>query len=129
MSFLIEPCAYGEVAELRGPAAVDRVSLAPTQDTSWFRAIDHDRNLLGCAGLLSLSGGSVRRVKSVFVKKGHRGQGIGTALANELEAAALDAGAIAIQVLAYNPAFYQRRGYVLYGQPARSGARWLLKTL
>src|SRR5579883_1712468 len=70
---MIEECPYTDVAQWRRAAARERVALADTRETRWFRYGE-----LACAGLLALQGGA--RIKGVYVTPEARGKGIGTAL-------------------------------------------------
>lgn len=95
---------YAYVARYARQAARDRVSLADTQNTRWFRLGGHE----GFCGLISIGGR--QRVKGVYVHPEYRGMGYGTKMTEDLLKIAAWAGG-PVEVLAYNPAFYEARGF------------------
>jgi GNAT superfamily N-acetyltransferase len=103
---------YEAVSAWRSLAAREHVALGPTSNTTWYGAF-RGSDLVGVAGLIVVSK-TRARIKGVFVPRDLRGQGIGTQLTErilELAPKALD-----VEVLAYNPAFYQGKGFDLEGQ-------------
>lgn len=86
-------------------AAREHVSVSPTQRTRWFRLPGHE----GFCGLIEL--GATVRVKGVYVHPEWRGRGLGTGMTDELLTEAARGPYKAIEVLAYNPSFYEARGF------------------
>lgn len=109
---------YQYVARWARSAARERVSVSPTANTRWYRAVGHE----GFCGLLKR--GDTLRVKGVYVHPEWRGQGIGAAMTDALLRIAEAAPEGRIEVLAYNPSFYEARGFERAGQ-LRNGA-WRL---
>jgi len=107
----IEKVEYEAVAKWRSPAARDHVALGPTSNTTWWGAFRGDV-MVGVAGLIRV--GRTARVKGVFVPRAYRGDGIGTELTEAVIASA--PANTAVEVFAYNPAFYQGRGFDLKSQ-------------
>ena len=105
----IVPALHSDVVLWAHRAARERVSLKDARNTTWYWAPG-----LGCAGLMAMKGKA--RIKGVYVVKDHRGEGIGTALIDRLEAEAVKLeGAAKIEVYAHNPSFYEARGYAVVG--------------
>jgi GNAT superfamily N-acetyltransferase len=106
-------------------AGRDRISVADAKDAIWFQFVDGD-DVLGICSMLPLprNGG---RVKAVWVKPEHRGVGNGTEMIEQLLQFARDAGADRLEVIAYNPKFYEARGFKPVGNPRPNGAQRLVK--
>ena len=108
---MIEKCSYTDVAWWREAAARERVALADTRDTLWFRY-----GGLACAGLLTLQGGV--RIKGVYVTPEARGKGVGTALTEFLIELVRSLGLGFVEAYAWNPGFYSARGFAVVGRNA-----------
>lgn len=119
---VVRQVPYEAVAVWRSQAARDHVALGPTEKTTWFAAFRGD-TMVGVAGLIRI--GKVARVKGVFVPRALRGEGIGTVLTEAVIAAA-PAG-VPVEVFAYNPAFYQGRGFDLQSQFRPGVSRLVLR--
>ena len=102
---------YKYVQPYRRIGAREGVSLSPTADTQWYRTEAHE----GFAGLYWMRPDRVR-IKGVFVHMEWRGQGIGSAMTEELFAICTRRGARMIQAFAWNPSFYTDRGFERIGQ-------------
>lgn len=113
---------YTTVEPLRHAAARDGVALGPTRNTRWWGAYRGD-HLCGVAGLIAIAG--VYRVKGVFVPRVLRGEGIGTQLTEAVIAAA--PADRPVEVFAYNPAFYQGRGFDLAREVRKGVTRLVWK--
>ncbi len=66
-------------------------------------------------------------MKAVWIKPEHRGAGNGTEMIEQLLRFARDAGSDRLKVIAYNPKFYQTRGFKPVGTPRPNGAQRLVK--
>lgn len=108
---------YEVVAAWRSQAARDHVALGPTSNTIWYGAFDGEQ-LVGVAGLIRI--GRALRIKGVYVPAAMRGKGIGTILTEHLIELCRDQF---LEVLAYNPAFYQERGFRLVSAPREGVSR------
>jgi len=113
----IQECEYSQVARFRSAAAKERVCLKPTANTRWFRYGEE-----GCAGLLTLNNGAAR-IKGVFVDQSRRREGIGTAITEFLIQTAQEAGCKSLEAYAWNPAWYQERGFTAVGKNAAGAVR------
>lgn len=101
---------YSYVYPYRRVAAKERVSVSDTKNTRWFRTVGHE----GFCGLIRASATTVR-IKGVFVHPEYRGCGVGAAMTEALMAIAATSKQ-KMEVLAYNPAFYEDRGFVRRNQ-------------
>lgn len=106
-------------------AGRDRISVADAKDAVWFQFVDGE-DVLGICSLLPISNNG-GRLKAVWVKPEHRGAGNGTEMIEALIAFARDKGADRLEVLAYNPKFYEARGFKKVGNPRPNGAQRLVK--
>jgi GNAT superfamily N-acetyltransferase len=123
VTLVIREIPYSAVAPWRSPAARDHVALGPTSNTTWFGAFDElpsdqDPALLAVAGLIKV--GKAHRIKGVYVPPLFRGQGFGTKLTEHLIELHRDD---LLEVLAYSPAFYEARGFVLVSSPREGVSR------
>lgn len=117
------PCDFDDVKRFQKAAARDHVSVTNTKRTDWFIIRSGERDV-GCCGLIQVREGRVR-IKGIFVTEGARRLGLGTWTVELLEQLAREQGAKEIEVLAYNHAFYEGRGYRPLSQ-LRNGA-WRLE--
>jgi GNAT superfamily N-acetyltransferase len=152
MGTLVE-VPYREVAPFRTVAARERVSLSDTPATRWFvwrapgadagragagpgtpasrggnAGVDGEWAIIGCCGLLLRPGGWAR-IKGVYVRPPYRGQGHGDAMTRALIAWARERCLSVLEVLAYNPAYYERLGWRRMGRPRPNGAVRLMTVL
>lgn len=105
MNLIEVPYEYVEKWQRIG--AREGVSLSPTGDTQWFRTEAHE----GFAGMYWMKPDRVR-IKGVFVHMEWRGQGIGTRMTEALiEIAMRRPGLRFIEAFAFNPSFYEARGF------------------
>lgn len=134
---------YREVAPWKAAAARERVSLSDTPATHWFvwrvpppsSPSDTDGEdgegepvAAGCCGLLLLPG-AWARIKGVYVPPPYRGQGVGDAMTRALIAWARERYVSVLEVLAYNPGYYERLGWRRVGRPRPNGAVRLMTAL
>ncbi len=101
-------------------AAREHVSISDTKRTRWFRLPRHE----GFCGLIET--GQNVRVKGVFVHPEWRGRGFGTAMTEALIQIAQTGPYKAVEVLAYNPEWYEDHGFIRHNQ-LRNGAWRLTK--
>lgn len=106
---LIREVPYAEVARWRSAAAKERTAVADSRDTSWYVYGD-----VACAGLLMVGTGV--RIKGVFVAPQARGRGIGTLLTEHLIELSLSCGATFVEAYAWNPGWYESRGFKEIGR-------------
>lgn len=103
---------FAAVKPYAARAAREHVSISDTRGTRWYEVKKGDKTA-AIAGLLKTSHGY--RVKGVYVLPEERGTGIGTKLTEYLIAQCANEFAM-VEVFAYNPAFYEARGFTRYGQ-------------
>lgn len=96
--------SYGTIAPYKAQAARDRVSVSDTKNTQWYMLPGQE----GFGALLQTA--DAVRVKGVYVFPEYRGEGLGTALTEALIRVAIATGKT-LEVLAYNPGFYESRGF------------------
>lgn len=113
---MLIPVDYATVARWKAQAARDRVSVSDTKNTRWFNLASGE----GFCGLIEIGG--MVRVKGVYVFPEYRGLGVGTAMTEELLTIAAATGKT-IEVLAYNPEFYELRGFQRQSQLANGAWR------
>ena len=118
---MLEEVPYSAVAKHSRAAAKDHVSVSDTKRTTWYRTPRHE----GFCALLEVGRDAVR-IKGVYVHPEWRGRGIGSAMTDELLRKAASGPYKVIEVLAYNPAFYESRGFTRKNQ-LRNGAWRLVK--
>lgn len=106
-------------------AGRDRISVADAKDAIWFQFVEGDE-VLGICSLLPIAGNG-GRLKAVWIKPEHRGAGNGTAMIEALMVFAREKGADRLEVIAYNPAFYEARGFKKVGNTRPNGAQRLVK--
>lgn len=75
-----------------------------------FSVIERERHVVGCAELAMLSA-SVAEVRSLVVAHAERGQGLGTALVEELSARAHCSGVSTLCAFTHHPAHFVRLGF------------------
>ncbi|MPZ16730.1 MAG: GNAT family N-acetyltransferase [Luteitalea sp.] len=75
-----------------------------------FSVIEREGRVVGCAELASLSS-SVAEVRSLVVAQAARGQGLGTALVEELSARARREGVSTLCAFTHHPAHFVRLGF------------------
>ena len=99
---------YSYVQAHANVAAKEGVCVAPTvRRTLWFRSVAHE----GFCGLIEFAPGKWR-IKSVFVQKEFRGEGLGGKMTDALIRYAINVlKADLLEVIALNPAFYDARGF------------------
>lgn len=114
---------FAEVQPFASRAAREHVSISDTRGTRWFVVKKGDETV-AVAGLLKAGAGY--RIKGVYVTPGERGTGVGTALTEYL-IAQCDNDFAMVEVFAYNPTFYEARGFRRYGK-LPNGAIKLRKT-
>lgn len=103
---------FATVRPFASRAAREHVSISDTRMTRWY-VVKKGDEVVGVAGLLRVSAGY--RIKGVYVIPNERGSGIGTALTEHLiEQCANDFAMV--EVFAYNPGYYEARGFKRYGQ-------------
>lgn len=119
---------YALILPLLSRAAKDRVNLKNSQNTVWFAWLGQEREVFGCAGLMFLPKGSAR-IKGFWVVEGKRGTGMGSALYQALIQHAVEKNCPAVEVLAYNPKFYESHGFKRLGLTRGNGAVRLIKIL
>lgn len=119
---ILQPIPYEQVAPFRSRAARDHVSLSPTATTKWYGAFLDGDSLAGVCGLLI--GRTFARIRGVWVPRELRGEGIGSAMTEALIEQA--PRGLRLEVLAYNRAFYEARGFRVVGQP-RAGVTRLIR--
>jgi len=117
---MLIPCEYRDLCQYKSAASKEHVSVSDTNRTRWFRTEDRT----GFCALIEI--GDSLRVKGVFVHREYRGTGIGSRMTDELLTLASSSGK-RLQVLAYNRAFYELRGFKVHGQ-LPNGA-WKLERL
>lgn len=105
------------IAQLKSVAARERVSLSDTRSTYWFRTDDNS----GVCGAIEVAGRV--RIKGVWVYPEWRGLGIGSAMTEALIKWIEQRYDCPIEVLAYNPAFYEARGFRRTGELANGAVR------
>jgi N-acetylglutamate synthase-like GNAT family acetyltransferase len=104
--------SFADVLPFRGRAAAEHVSISDTRATRWF-VLRKGKIIVAIAGLMKV--GSGFRIKGVWVDPAVRGRGLGTHLTGALMEVAEQACASTIEALAYNPAFYEGRGFLRIG--------------
>jgi ribosomal protein S18 acetylase RimI-like enzyme len=104
----LEPAAQSDVDRFQALAAREKVSLKPTAHrTLWFWAPRRE----GFGGLIEFAPGKWR-IRGVFVHVEYRGEGVGTKLTEALiDHAVNDLKAETLEVIAMNPAFYERHSF------------------
>ena len=108
----VKNISYTLVRPFVSKAAKDHVSLKDSKDTFWY-GVEESDELIGIAGLLKVKNGY--RIKGVYIKPSLRGQGIGSTL-TEFLINQCDSKFAMIEAFAYNPSFYEKRGFKRYGQ-------------
>lgn len=107
---MLERAPYGDIAPYASKAKKEGVSVSDTRQTSWFWG-HSPAGRIGFCALLCAPKGFVR-VKGVYVFPAHRGQGFGTAMTEELIRYAQDDQlASRLEAIAWNPAWYEARGW------------------
>lgn len=121
----LRPVEFAAVAPFKSVAARDHVSVSETRETFWFLYEDAGY-VLGLCGLIRTPTGG--RIKGVWVKPEHRGQGHGQAMTLELIKRAVDElFFLRLEALAHNPKFYEAMGWQRVGKPLPNGAVRLAK--
>lgn len=105
----IERCAYGDVAHFQSRAAREGAVVKDSRNTIWFRAVDSQGLVVGCAGLLLRSG--IGRLKAVYVLPARRREGFGEALTLARIEAAVDEGCSMVEAYSQRPDWYLRNGF------------------
>lgn len=100
----MKSCGFKDVSRWAGTASRDGVSISDTRDTQWFRCLD------GIVGVIRVRPG-VYRIKGVYVFPHRRGRGAGSKMTVEAIDWAIGQGAVEVEALAYNPAFYESLGW------------------
>jgi len=118
---------FREVLPYQARATRDHISVRDAKDAVWFHYVNAAGEVLGICSLLPL-GKESSRLKAIWIKPEHRGKGHGKAMVEHLMAFARKAGASErLEVIAYNPAFYEARGFKKVGNPRPNGAQRLVK--
>src|SRR5690606_32952221 len=106
---------FQDCPQIQTRAGKEGISVRDAKDAIWFHFTDRDE-ILGICALLPLrdNGG---RLKAVWIKPEHRKQGNGAEVIEQLMEFARNAGADRLAVIAYNPKFYEARGFKKLGDP------------